>query len=283
MALRLITAFLGLLFTGISFNLNAGSIPTIQPPRLGSAAALVKDQQTGEYLVAKRTEDVMPIASITKLMTAMVVLDARLDLNEPITIKEEDKDRLRHSQSRLWIGTHLTRRDALLLMLMASENRAARALGRTFPGGIPALVDAMNEKAFALGLTDTKFEDPAGLSDGNVSTAQDLSRLVASACCYPLICAYSTQTETTIRSGKRRLNFGNTNTLVHSQRWHIGLSKTGYIHEAGNCLVMQVQLAQRPVLMVLLNSDGKKVRLRDAQRIKQWMERAQFSVKTGRR
>ncbi len=270
-------------FAGLTLNLYAGSIPTARLPKLGSAAVLVKDQQTGEFIVAKQAEVAMPIASITKLMTAMVILDARLDLNESITIEESDKDRLRNSHSHLLIGTNLTRRDALLLALMASENRAANALGRTYPGGVQALVRAMNGKAQALALTNTKFEDPAGLSDGNVASARDLSRLVAAACRYPLICAFSTQPEATIRSGRRQMQFANTNALIRNHRWQIGLSKTGYIEEAGRCLVMQTQLAQRPVLLVLLNSTGKNTRLGDANRIKQWMEGAQPSRKVRRR
>jgi D-alanyl-D-alanine endopeptidase (penicillin-binding protein 7) len=233
----------------------------------------VKDQRSGEFLVYKQADVAMPIASLTKLMTAMVVLDAHLDMDKVITIEEADKDTLRNSHSHLFIGTQLTRREALLVALMASENRAARALGRTFPGGVPALVRAMNEKAKALGLSETRFEDPAGLSDGNVSSAHNLSKLVEIACGYPLIGMYSTQPETTIQSGRRRqLRFVNTNALVRNPRWQIGLSKTGYIEEAGRCLVMQTQLAQRPVLMVLLNSTGKNTRLGDANRIRQWLE-----------
>jgi D-alanyl-D-alanine endopeptidase (penicillin-binding protein 7) len=233
---------------------------------------LVKDQRSGEFLVSKQADVAMPIASLTKLMTAMVILDAHLDMDKVITIEEADKDTLRNSHSHLFIGTQLTRREALLVALMASENRAARALGRTFPGGVPALVRAMNEKAKALGLNETKFEDPAGLSDGNVSSARNLSRLVETACGYPLIGMYSTQPETTIRTGRKQLRFVNTNALVRNPRWQIGLSKTGYIEEAGRCLVMQTQLAQRPVLMVLLNSIGKNTRLGDANRIRQWLE-----------
>jgi serine-type D-Ala-D-Ala endopeptidase (penicillin-binding protein 7) len=280
MAFRSVAAFIGLLFAGVSLNLNAGSIPTPRLPKLGSAAVLVKDQHTGEFLVSKQAEVPMPIASITKLMTAMVVLDARLDLNDFIKIEESDKDKLRNSHSHLPVGTVLARRDALLVALMASENRAARALGRTFPGGVQALVNAMNEKARSLALTETKFEDPAGLSEGNVSSARDLSRLVEQACRYPLICAFSTQPEATILSGRKLLQFSNTNALVRNRHWQIGLSKTGYIEEAGKCLVMQAQLAQRPVLMILLNSTGKNTRLGDANRIRQWMEGFESSHKT---
>ena len=272
MNLRFRTVLLGWILLGFSLSLSAGSIPTTRLPKLRSAAVLVKDQRSGEFLVSKQADVAMPIASLTKLMTAMVILDAHLDMDEVITIEEADKDRLRNSHSHLYIGTQLTRREALLVALMASENRAARALGRTFPGGVPALVRAMNEKAKALGLNETKFEDPAGLSDGNVSSARNLSRLVETACGYPLIGMYSTQPETTIRTGRKQLRFVNTNALVRNPRWQIGLSKTGYIEEAGRCLVMQTRLAQRPVLMVLLNSTGKNTRLGDANRIRQWLE-----------
>ncbi len=272
MTLRFRIVLLGWMLLGFSLSLSAGSIPTTRLPKLRSAAVLVKDQRSGEFLVSKQADVAMPIASLTKLMTAMVILDAHLDMDKVITIEEADKDTLRNSHSHLFIGTQLTRREALLVALMASENRAARALGRTFPGGVQALVRAMNEKAKALGLSETRFEDPAGLSDGNVSSAHNLSKLVESACGYPLIGMYSTQPETTIQSGRKQLRFVNTNALVRNPRWQIGLSKTGYIEEAGRCLVMQTQLAQRPVLMVLLNSTGKNTRLGDANRIKQWLE-----------
>jgi D-alanyl-D-alanine endopeptidase (penicillin-binding protein 7) len=212
-------------------------------------------------------------------MTAMVVLDARLDMEALITIGEADKDRLRNSSSRLPIGTKLTRREALMVALMASENRAAFALGRTFPGGVHALVRAMNEKAKSMGLWDTRFEDPTGLSDGNISSAQDLGRLVAAACLYPAICSFSTQSEITIHHRRKRLKFVNTNPLVRNPKWQIGLSKTGYIEAGGRCLVMQTQLARRPVLIVLLNSTGKNTRLADAKRIKDWMESSESPKK----
>jgi len=270
MRLRVLVVLL--LCAGICCNLQAGSLPTDRIPKLGSAAALVKDMRSGELLLTKQADTAMPIASITKLMTAMVVLDARLDMEERITIQEADKDTLRHSQSRLPVGTQLTRGETLLVALMASENRAANALGRTFPGGTMAMVRRMNEKAAALRLFDTKFEDPAGLSDGNVSSAKDLSRLLEAALQYPLSCEYSTQPDAVIQNGKKMLHFSNTNALVFNSRWHIGLSKTGYIEEAGRCLVMQTRMARRPVLLVLLNSAGKNTRLADANRIRQWME-----------
>ncbi len=266
-----------LVLTGLV--LLAGLVPLSgrapKPPArlmLRSAAALVLDQQTGQPLVEKQPEAVMPIASITKLMTAMVVLDAKLDLDEPLVIEDQDKDMLRHSRSRLPVGTRLTRADALGLALMSSENRAAHALGRTFPGGVAACVKAMDAKARELGLSETRFADPAGLSAGNVSSAVDLARLVAAAYRYPLIREYTTRPEASLRSGRRILQFINTNALVRAGRWQIGLSKTGFIQEAGQCLVMQAMLAERPVLIVLLDSWGRYTRLGDANRIKQWLE-----------
>jgi len=251
---------------------SVGAVRT--PPKLvlSSASALVEDQQTGEFLVQKHAAAIVPIASITKLMTAMVVLDAQMNLKESLIIKPEDVDTLRHSRSRLPVGSRLTREEALLLALMASENRAAHMLGRTYPGGIDAFVKAMNAKAQSLGLTETRFKDPTGLSNGNVSSARNLAQMVNAAYNYRLIREFTTCDEAMIHSGRRTVAFHNTNRLVRSPRWQIGLSKTGFIDEAGRCLVMQAQVAQRPVLIVLLDSHGKFTRLGDANRIKQWME-----------
>ncbi|MCX5847639.1 MAG: D-alanyl-D-alanine endopeptidase [Deltaproteobacteria bacterium] len=239
---------------------------------LRSASAFVEDQQTGECLVQKQAEAVLPIASITKLMTAMVVLDAKMNLQESLNIAPEDVDTLRHSRSRLRVGTRLTRGDALLLALMASENRAAHALGRTYPGGLSAFVATMNVKAQSLGLAETRFEDPSGISSGNVSSARDLARMVDAAYHYRLIREYTTRKEATINTGYRSREFRNSNRLIRSPRWQIGLSKTGFIDEAGRCLVMQAHVAKRPVLIVLLDSQGKLTRYGDANRIKKWME-----------
>lgn len=251
--------------------------------QLRSSAVLVQDQHTGEFLVEKQSTQVMPIASITKLMTAMVVLDARLDLQEIISIEPEDVDMLRHSRSHLPVRTRLSRSEALMLALMASENRAAHALGRTYPGGLSALVAQMNAKARELGLQETRFEDPTGLSGGNVASARDLARLVDAAHRYPQIRDFSTRDTATLRSGRRSLQFINTNALVRSHRWRIGLSKTGYIEEAGKCLVMQARLANRPLVIVLLDSWGKYTRLGDAQRIKQWLEGPEPNPKVAHR
>lgn len=255
-------------------TLLAGGTPSAGSGRLllRSASALVLDQSTGQTLVEKQAGAVVPIASLTKLMTAMVLLDAHLDPAELLTITSEDKDALRHSRSRLPVGTRLPREHALLLALLASENRAAHALGRTFPGGLSAFVRAMNDKAAELQLTGTHFEDPSGLSSGNVATARDLARILEAAYRYPEIRDFSTRPEATIAAGRRSIQFPNTNALVRSPRWTIGLSKTGYIEEAGRCLVMQAMLANRPVLIILLDSWGKYTRLGDANRIKQWME-----------
>jgi D-alanyl-D-alanine endopeptidase (penicillin-binding protein 7) len=239
---------------------------------LRSAAVLVEDQQTGECLVRKQAEAILPIASITKLMTAMVVLDADMDLEESLTIKNEDVDTVLHSHSRLPIGIHLTRREVLLLALMSSDNRAAYALGRTYPGGFGACVKAMNVKAGSLGLSETRFEDTAGLHSGNVSSARDLARLVDNAYRYGLICEFTTCKRATVYSGRRAIEFHNTNRLVQNSGWEIGLSKTGFTDEAGRCLVMQAHVAQRPLLIVLLDSQGKMTRIGDANRIKHWLE-----------
>jgi D-alanyl-D-alanine endopeptidase (penicillin-binding protein 7) len=254
---------------------NYSRVAAIRGPQkliLQSASALVADQQTGECLVQKKAEAVLPIASITKLMTAMVVLDAQMDLQESITIEPEDVDRLRFSRSRLPVGTRLTRGEALLLALMASENRAARALGRTYSGGLDAFVLTMNAKGKSLGLAETHFEDPAGISSGNVSSARELVRMVDAAYQYPLVREFTTRKDVTIHSGRRTLKFRNSNLLIRSHRWQIGLSKTGFINEAGRCLVMQAHVAQRPVVIVLLDAQGKHTRFGDANRIKHWME-----------
>ncbi len=246
------------------------------PRRLAlySASALVIDQSNGQALVEKQPDAVVPIASISKLMTAMVVLDAKLDLQEVISIGDEDVDGLKGTRSRLPVGTTMTRETAMLLALMSSENRAAHALGRHYPGGMPAFVQAMNRKAQSLGMFHSRFEEPTGLSSNNVSTAHDLARMVAAAARYPEIRQYSTTAEAKLELNGRIRDFGNTNALVRSDNWEIGVSKTGYISEAGRCLVMQARVADRPVVIVLLDSVGKMTRVGDAQRIKRWMESA---------
>jgi D-alanyl-D-alanine endopeptidase (penicillin-binding protein 7) len=241
-------------------------------PALKSQAALVVDQDSGEILLGKNAESTLPIASLTKLMTAIVTLDADLDPDEPVTITKADVDRLRGSHSRLQVGTTLTRDEMLHLALMASENRAASAVANAYPGGRDSCVLAMNLKAQLLGMTGTHFEDGTGLSGHNVSTAQDLAKLVQAAHAYPKIRDFTTSTSYQVKIGRRTMRFGNTNNLTRSSRWDIGLSKTGYIAEAGRCLVMQVTLAGRSIIIVLLDSWGKYTRVGDATRIRNWLE-----------
>ena len=239
---------------------------------LRSSVALVQDASSGEMLFAKNQDVVLPIASITKLMTAMVLLDEKVDLAQRVVISEDDYDTVKGTHSRLRAGTVLTRDELLLLALMSSENRAAAALGRTSPGGTEAFVAAMNAKARALGMNDSRFVDPTGLNSANVSSAHDLARLVAAAHEYPLIRQYSTRERATVSAFGRPLDFRNTNGLVRNAGWEIGLSKTGYISEAGRCLVMRVKMASREVIVVLLDSWGKLSRIGDATRIRKWME-----------
>jgi D-alanyl-D-alanine endopeptidase (penicillin-binding protein 7) len=244
--------------------------------KLRSASALVLELGEGQLLYAKNTDAVMPIASITKLMTAMVVLDSGLPLDEPITIQPADVDTLKGTRSRLKVGMSLSRRELLKLALMASENRAAAALARSYPGGIQAFVPAMHQKAQVLGMHDTRFLDATGLNPGNVSTAQDLAMMVNAGYQYSLIREFTTSDSHRIALTDNRYHrvvaFRNSNGLVRSSHWDIGLSKTGYISEAGRCLVMQATIAARPVIIVLLDSWGKLSRVADANRIKHWVE-----------
>ena len=246
---------------------------------VSSGSALVIAQDGGEALYEKNARVVVPIASITKVMTAMVVLDSMPNLQAPIAITDDDVDYLKGSRSRLQVGAVLTREMALLLALMSSENRAAHALARHYPGGMPAFLSAMNRKAASLGMTRTHFDDPTGLTSTNVSTAHDLARMVAAAHRYPLIREFSTTSGVTAEVKGRDLEYRNTNQLVKSPTWEIGLSKTGYIQEAGKCLVMQARVADRPVVIVLLDSSGKQTRIGDANRIKRWMESASAAGK----
>ena len=256
------------------------SMADMDPKRLAlySASALVIDQTTGQPVLEKHPDAVVPIASISKLMTSMVVLDAKLDLNEVITISEEDVDGLKGTRSRLPVGTSMTRETAMLLALMSSENRAANALGRHYPGGLPAFVAAMNRKAQSLGMIHSRFQEPTGLSSNNVSTAQDLARMVSAAARYPEIRTFSTTAEAKVEMNGRIQQFHTTNPLVRSDNWEIGVSKTGYISEAGRCLVMQARVADKPVVIVLLDSAGKMTRVGDANRIKRWMESASLAA-----
>ncbi|HQS43806.1 MAG: D-alanyl-D-alanine endopeptidase [Methylotenera sp. 24-45-7] len=245
------------------------------PLKLASAKALVINQVTGEVLYAKNTNVATPIASVTKLMTAMVMLDARLAMDELVNISDEDVDYLKSTSSRLRVGTVLTRAELLQLALMASENRAASALGRAYPGGKPAFIQAMNQKAKSLGMFSTRFVDSTGLDSANVSTAEDLVKMVNAAYHYPEIREVSTlpSQEITLYGRQNPLSFVNTNALVRGGNWVIGLSKTGFINEAGRCLVMQAEISGQPVIMVLLDSAGKMTRIGDANRIRKWVEK----------
>ena len=254
--------------------------PQYDEPNLvvNSSSALIVDQRTGETLYSKQSAAVMPIASITKLMTAIVVLDADQPLDEVLTISNEDIDYLKGTGSRLPVGTRLTRREMLHLALMSSENRAASALARYYPGGKYAAVDAMNEKAQQLRMYKTRFLDPTGLHRGNVSTAESLVKLVKASYRYPLIRELSTATNHQIyTNGGRPLAYKNSNQLVREGLWNIGLSKTGYISEAGRCLVMQATVAEQPVIIVLLDSIDTSARVTDANRIKRWLENVRRS------
>ncbi|MCU0896550.1 MAG: D-alanyl-D-alanine endopeptidase [Burkholderiales bacterium] len=250
--------------------------------RLKSSAVLVMDEQTGEVLYGKNTDAVVPIASITKLMTAMVTLDAALDMRELVEISTEEIEITRSSgaKARLPRGTSLSRDDLLHLALMASDNRAAAALASSYPGGVDAFVAAMNAKARLLDMGDSRFADPTGLTPENVSSAEDLAKLVRAANDYPLIREYSTSPSHEVTINGRRVQFGNTNALVRANDWEIGLQKTGFIRAAGRCLVMYAKLATRPVVIVLLDSVGKYTRLVDAARIREWLEPG-YSVPTG--
>lgn len=249
---------------------------------LRSAVALVQDAETGEVVLGKNSDAAVPIASITKLMTAMVILDSELDLQESITLTREDVDRKKGTRSRLRTGLEFTRDDLLLLALMASENRAAAALGRTFPGGMEAFVAAMNGKARELGMEDTRFADATGLSSSNVSSARDLAQLVNAAHEYELIREYTTRERAAVEATSgRRLTYRNTNGLVRNPKWDIELSKTGYISEAGRCLVMRVKVASKDLVFVLLDSWGKYSRTADARRIRRWLETAALADERG--
>ncbi len=238
---------------------------------LKSSVALVIDQDTQEILFSKNMQAVLPIASITKLMTALVVAEARLPLDETLVVTQDDIDTEKGSRSRLSVGTQLSREEMLHLALMSSENRAANALGRNYPGGLPAFVEAMNAKARLLGMFDTRYVEPTGLSSKNQSSARDLATLVNAAHQHQIIRELSTSPEYQVEVGRRELTFRNTNGLVRSPSWDIGLQKTGYISEAGRCLVMQAQMAGRKLIMVFLDSAGKYTRIADAERVRRWV------------
>lgn len=243
-----------------------------QQPFLRSGSALVQDLESGEVLYAKNSDAVRPIASLTKLMTAIVTLEAGLALDEEIEISESELSLTAGSRSRLALGTRLTRRELLHLALMSSENRAAAALASSYPGGLDAFVLQMNLRAETLGMNDTHFQEPTGLARGNVASAADLARLVEAAHAYPEIRDFSTSRELVVPIGEHYRVYRNTNALIANERWSIGLSKTGYIAAAGRCLVMQAWFLGKPIVIVLLDSVGRYTRIADAVRVRNWVE-----------
>ena len=254
-----------------SFGSLYGLHATSDPLDLKSSVAYVLDQDTQEVLLSKNAQAVLPIASITKLMTALVITDAQLPMDEMITVTQDDVDTEKGSRSRLTVGTRLSREEMLHLALMSSENRAAHALGRTYPGGLDVFVDRMNAKARALGMVNTHYVEPTGLSAKNQSSARDLATLVDAAHQVALIRELSTSPEYQVEVGHNELTFRNTNGLVRSPAWDIGVQKTGYIAEAGRCLVMQAQMAGRQLIMIFLDSAGKYSRIADAERVRRWI------------
>jgi D-alanyl-D-alanine endopeptidase (penicillin-binding protein 7) len=259
------------LLAGTALRAEAAGPPPAGPG-IKSAAALITDANNGEVLFERDGARIVPIASITKLMTALVVLDGQQPLDEKIEITNADRWSGKGAFSRLPVGARLTRGDLLKLALMASENRAAKTLARNYPGGTPAFVRTMNAKAKALGMTRTRFDDPSGLSSNNVSTARDLARLITAASRDTRIREFSTLPSHEVRAGRSVLTYRNTNLLVGKADWDIRVQKTGFTNDAGECLVMQAVIGERPVNMVLLNSFGKLTRTADARRVRRWME-----------
>lgn len=255
-----------------SYGQKAGLHATSDALDLHSSVALVVDQDTHEILYRKNDQAVLPIASLTKLMTGLVIAEAKLPMDEPIRITQADVDTEKGSSSRLAVGTVLSRGELMHLSLMSSENRAANALGRTYPGGLAAFVDKMNQRAGSLGMKDTRYVEPTGLSSRNQSSAMDLAVLVAAAYKEPMLRELSTSHGREVEVGRRTLQYNNTNRLVKNPAWDIGLQKTGYISEAGRCLVMQTQVSGRKLIMVFLDSAGKLSRLGDAERVRHWIE-----------
>jgi len=238
---------------------------------LNSSAVMVVDQKSGEILLEKNPDAALPIASITKVMTAMVILDAGLPLSEMITITADDSNLEKHTSSRLRVGARFSRAELLHLALMSSENRAAHALGRTFPGGLDVFVNAMNDKAQSLGMGTSRFVEPTGLSSANVASPRDLTRLVKAAHQFPLIREYSTAPDAIVRVGSQQQQFRNTNALTRNGNWDLGLSKTGFIRDAGKCLVMQASIDDQNVIIVMLDAEGSAKRISDAERIRRWL------------
>jgi serine-type D-Ala-D-Ala endopeptidase (penicillin-binding protein 7) len=255
-----------------SFGQKAGLHATSDMLDLKSSVAYVIDQDTHEVLLSKNDQAVLPIASITKLMTGLIISEAKLPMDESITITQDDVDTEKGSSSRLRVGATLTRGELLHLALMASENRAAHALGRTYPGGMSTFVGLMNAKAAQLGMRDTRYIEPTGLSSQNQSSAKDLATLVGNAYHDATLREFSTSPSHSVEVGNRTLQYNTTNRLVKNPNWEIGLQKTGYISEAGQCLVMQAKVAGRKLIMVFLDSAGKLSRIADAERVRKWVE-----------
>jgi D-alanyl-D-alanine endopeptidase (penicillin-binding protein 7) len=247
---------------------------------LRSSVALVMDENSSQILLDKNSDVALPIASITKMMTALVVVEAKQDMSEMLQITEEDVDHEKNSSSRLKPGTWMSRGDMLHIALMSSENRAASALGRNYPGGLPAAIAAMNAKAKALGMNDTHYIEPTGLSSQNVASARDLAKLIEAAKREPLLCEYSTDSRYTVDANGRELQYANSNHLVSNPTWDIMIQKTGFINEAGHCMMMRAMIEGRAVVMVFLDSKGKDSRLADAGRVRKWLEDVKATVAT---
>jgi D-alanyl-D-alanine endopeptidase (penicillin-binding protein 7) len=256
----------------LSFGQIAGLHSALDPLSLKSSVALVIDQDTQEVLFSKNDHAVLPIASLTKLMTGVIISGANLPMDEVLTVTQDDVDTEKNSSSRLRVGASLTRGELLHLALMSSENRAAHALGRTYPGGLQTFVGLMNARAKLLGMKDTRYVEPTGLSSLNQSSAQDLATLVNAAHADPVMRELTTSSGYQVAVGRQTLQYNNTNRLVKSPNWDIGLQKTGYISEAGQCLVMQTKIAGRKLIMVFLDSAGKFSRIADAERVRHWVE-----------
>ena len=251
---------------------RAGLHLTPDPLELRSNVAFVIDQNNLQVLFEKNANISLPIASITKLMTGLIVVQAGQDLNEMLTVSQDDVDTHKFTRSRLAVGSRMSRADLLHISLMSSENRAAAALGRNYPGGIQGFVATMNAKAHELGMTETHYVDSSGLSSKNVASARDLAKLALAAYKEPLLRQYSTDPNSTVAAGGRVINYRNTNYLVALPDWEIGLQKTGFINEAGRCLVMQAMVQGRAVIMVFLDAKGKQSRTADAGRVRRWLE-----------
>ncbi|MFL6708415.1 MAG: D-alanyl-D-alanine endopeptidase [Massilia sp.] len=250
---------------------RAGVASAAHPAALHSNSVLILDAGGKQVLYEKNAEAVVPIASLTKLMTALVVLEARQNMEEALAVTDLDVDQVKHAASRLRVGTVLSRADLLHIALMSSENRAASALGRNYPGGTAAFVAAMNRRAAALGMLHTRYVEPTGLSSENVSSAQDLAKLLIEAQRRPLIRRFTTDHEYAIAQGRRSTTYHNSNHLVASPAWDIVLQKTGYISEAGRCMILLARIDGRPVAMIFLDSQGTLTRFADADRVRNWL------------